>query len=111
VGSSIQQENKHKAQLIQGYELKRFFMLQFKLFLMGLCLYGCAGTNPVLLPEPLNHTRPVLDWGFYQCTDKKEEVCLTSDDAEAMMLYLVDIETDLRKCAITVEEVNKERKK
>ena len=85
--------------------------MQFKLFLMGLCLYGCAGTNPVLLPEPDNYTRPILAQGFYSCTDKKEETCLTQEDAETMMLYLVDIETDLRKCAITVHEVNQERRK
>jgi len=85
--------------------------VQIKLFLMGFCLYGCAGMNPVLLPEPLNHSRPTLNQGFYNCTENTEEVCLTVEDSQTIMLYLVDVETDLRKCSITVHEVNQERRK
>jgi len=86
--------------------------MQFKLFFFGLCLVGCAHTSPVLLPVPDNHTRPVLTEGFYNCVEENPEVvCLSFEDAQTLMLYMVDIETDLRKCAITVEEENQARKK
>ena len=83
----------------------------FKILLFGVCLMGCSHVNPVVLPEPQNHTRPVLDRGFYNCTEDEKEVCISFDDAQSMMLYVVETEVDLRKCAITVHEVNQERKK
>ena len=93
---------------------KRIWLLLSLGLLVGLILaVGCTHVNPVVLPEPQNHTRPVLEKGFYNCTEgkKAEEVCLTFDDAQTLMLYLVGTEVELRKCAITVHEVNQERKK
>jgi len=91
-------------------------MICAKFFFQGLIFAlvfgaGCASMKPVLLPVPHNYTRPILNQGFFNCVEGNGEiVCLRFDDAQTLMKYVVETEVELRKCTITVEEVNKERK-
>jgi len=72
---------------------------------------GCSSVKPVLLPEPNNYARPILSKGFYNCIEEDATVvCMPFEDAQDLLEYVVATEVELRKCAITVQEVNKERK-
>ncbi len=60
----------------------------------------------VRLPTPQEYKRPTIR--FMVVTDPKSEVCLTQADTKALMGYVLDLESEVKKYRETITILNKE---